>query len=112
MLVKTNQKTYGTSFHYSTVKATVNELIEVIGEPTYTDNTGTEKVNIEWVLENEDGNIVTVYDYKKYRPLSYNETIEWHLGGENKDITDKAKNEIELMLFKKTLQTKIKMQQS
>ena len=112
MLVKTSKTANGTSFHYSTVKATVNELIAVIGNPTYEDNTGEDKVNVEWVLEDDNENVITIYDWKQYRKIGYDETIEWHIGGMGKDITDKAKDEIELMLFKKTLQIKLRMQQN
>jgi hypothetical protein len=98
MLKSTSKETNGTSFHYSTVRASVNELIKIIGEPTYEDNTGEDKVNIEWVLEDDNGNVVTIYDWKQYRKIGYDEKIEWHIGGMGKDITDNAKEEIEYVL--------------
>ena len=98
MLKSTSKSANGTSFHDSTVKATVNELIKVIGEPTYEGNSGNDKVNIEWVLEDDNGNVVTIYDYTEYRKIGYDEKIEWHIGGKNKDITDNAKEEIEYVL--------------
>jgi hypothetical protein len=98
MLKSTNKETNGTSFHGSTVRASVNELIEVVGKSTYEDNTGEDKVNIEWVLEDENGNVITIYDWKQYRPLSYDEKINWHVGGMEKNITDNAKEEIEYVL--------------
>jgi hypothetical protein len=98
MLKSTNKSTCGTGFYYSIVRASVNELIKVIGEPTYEDNTGKDKVNIEWVLEDDNGNVVTIYDYTEYRKIGYDEKIEWHIGGKNKDITDNAKEEIEYVL--------------
>jgi hypothetical protein len=98
MLKSTSKSANGTSFHDSIVRASVNELIKVIGEPTYEDNTGKDKVNIEWVLEDDNGNVVTIYDYKEYRKIGYDEKIVWHIGGKNKDITDNAKEEIEYVL--------------
>jgi hypothetical protein len=98
MLKSTSKEANGTSFHNSTVRASVNELIEVVGKPTYEDNTGQDKVNIEWVLEDDNGNVITIYDWKEGHSLSYDEKINWHIGGKNKDITDNAKEEIEYVL--------------
>ena len=98
MLKKTSKDVFGTSFHLSTVRASVNELIKVIGEPTYVVNDGEDKVNIEWELEDDNGDVVTVYDWKEYRKIGYDEQIEWHIGGMSRDITDNAKGEIEYML--------------
>ena len=98
MLKKTSKDVFGTSFHLSTVRASVNELIKVIGEPTYVVNDGEDKVNIEWELEDDNGNVITIYDWKEYRKIGYDEKINWHIGGKNKDITDNAKEEIEYVL--------------
>jgi hypothetical protein len=98
MLKKTSKDVFGTSFHLSTVRASVNELIKVIGEPTYESNDGEDKVNIEWELEDDNGDVVTIYDWKEYRKIGYDEQIEWHIGGMSRDITDNAKGEIEYML--------------
>jgi hypothetical protein len=98
MLKSTSRSSSGTSFHYSTVRASVNELIKVIGEPTYEGNDGEDKVNIEWELEDDNEDVVTIYDWKEYRKIGYDEKIEWHIGGMSKNITDNAKREIEYML--------------
>ena len=102
MLVSTSKNANGTSFHNSTVTATVNDLIFIIGKPTYNDNTGQDKVNIEWVLEDENGNVITIYDWKEYRKIGMDEEIVWHIGGMSKEITDNAKEEIELVMSYKT----------
>lgn len=102
MLIRTRKNTDEVSFHESTVIATVNDLIFIFGKPTYYNNTGRDKVNIEWALEDENGNIVTIYDWKEYRKIGLNREIEWHIGGISKEITDKAKEEIELVLSYKT----------
>ena len=98
MLKKTSKDVFGTSFHLSTVRASVNELTKIIGEPTYESNDGEDKVNIEWELEDDNGNVITIYDWKEYRKIGYDEQIEWHIGGMSRDITDNAKGEIEYML--------------
>ena len=98
MLKSTSKDVFGTSFHLSTVRASVNELIKVIGEPTYVVNDGEDKVNIEWELEDDNGDVITIYDWKEYRKIGYDEQIEWHIGGMSRDITDNAKGEIEYML--------------
>jgi hypothetical protein len=98
MLKSTFKEIGGTSFHNSTVTATVNELIFVIDKPNYNGNDGEDKVNFEWELEDEEGNVVTIYDWKEYRKIGYDEQIEWHIGGMSKEITDNAKEDIEFTL--------------
>jgi hypothetical protein len=105
MLKSTSKSANGTSFHHSTVKASVNELIKIIGEPAYEGNDGKNKVNIEWELEDDNGDVVTIYDWKEYRKIGYDEKIEWHVGGMSKNITDNAKEEIDLVLSYKTAST-------
>jgi len=88
----------GTSFHDSVINTTVNKLIKVLGEPKHSDNSGTDKINFEWTMELNSGDVFTVYDYKEYRSLDPNEIIEWHIGGANKNVTDAALIEISLAL--------------
>lgn len=92
---QTNKETNGTSFHGITFTATVQELRKVLGEPTFETNDGQDKVNFEWEMETEDGEVFTVYDYKEYRRLKENEDIEWHIGGHNSLTTRNAAEEIE-----------------
>ena len=91
---KTTKSTGGTSFHDDVFNASVNDLIEIFGEPDHVDNTGDDKVNFEWEMETEDGEVFTVYDWKEYRPISKNELIEWHIGGHTGEVTSKALDEI------------------
>lgn len=88
----------GTSFHDSVINTTVNKLIKVLGKPVFGDNSGTDKINFEWVMELNSGDVFTVYDYKEYRVLDTNEIIEWHIGGKDKNVTDAALVEISLAL--------------
>ena len=93
---KTNQSAVGTSFHDTTIKATINQLKEVLGDPDLSDfNNLEDKVSHEWEMETEDREVFTVYDCKEYRTYSNDDEIEWHIGGKNGYITMKAKDEIE-----------------
>jgi hypothetical protein len=95
MIKLTNKTANGTSFHDTTIKTTVNKLIAAIGEPQWSDNTGEDKVNFDWVCEiEEDDDVFTIYDWKEYRPIDLDEVIEFHIGGENRNITEKAKEEL------------------
>ncbi len=88
----------GTSFYNDTVSATPQELIELIGPPTYDSNNGENKVNLEWVCKNEYGETVTIYDWKHYQPLDMNKLVIWHLGAKDGLQTGKAKRELEAAL--------------
>ena len=91
---QTTQSICGTSFHDTIITTTLNKLKKVLGEPVCFDNTGEDKVNIEWKLETENGKVFTVYDWKEYRPIKPNELIEWHIGGFTPQDTKEAYNEI------------------
>jgi len=84
------ERTNGTSFHGDIVYATPNELKYLLGDPAWEDNTGEDKVNMEWYMEMEDGNVITVYDYKEYKPLHPNGQVEWHIGGHSRFDTHLA----------------------
>ena len=84
----------GTSFHNDVFNASVSDLRKILGEPDYDDNSGDDKVNFEWVMQTDNGNVFTVYDWKEYRILDEDEIIEWHIGGHNGSVTAEALNEI------------------
>jgi hypothetical protein len=91
---KTKQSANGTSFFFTTIKSTVNQLRTILGDPTDETNDGNDKVNFEWAMETKNGEVFTVYDWKEYRQISETEEIEWHIGGFSKIATENAKNEI------------------
>jgi hypothetical protein len=91
---KTNKSTGGTSFHDTTIGTTIHTLNKLLGEPVCVDNTGMDKVNYEWEMETDNGDVFTVYDWKEYRILHEHEIIEFHIGGMSKAITEQAKNEM------------------
>jgi len=95
---QTQKDPTGTSFHDCTITATVNELKTILGTPEFSDNDGEDKVNFEWNMETDNGDIFTVYDWKEYRTIETDEEIEWHIGGCSSAITFEAAREVELLL--------------
>jgi len=91
---QTQKDPTGTSFHDCTITATVNELKTILGTPEFSDNDGEDKVNFEWNMETDNGDIFTVYDWKEYRAISEDEKINWHIGGKSAAVTIQAKAEI------------------
>tara|TARA_R110000796_G_scaffold248641_2_gene375586 strand:+ start:266 stop:562 length:297 start_codon:yes stop_codon:yes gene_type:complete len=80
MAKKTDKYADGTSFHNVTIKFTVNELIDILGEPQMDCNDGEDKVNVEWTCETSKGVVFSIYDWKTYNPLDYDRVVTWHIG--------------------------------
>lgn len=91
--IKVNTGWYGT-----TINASPEQLKEIIGKPTYEDNFGFDKVNMEWEMELNDGTVFAIYDWKYYEALKPKEVVCWHIGGIDKKSTEKAKKEIMKLL--------------
>jgi hypothetical protein len=91
---QTEKSPDGTSFHDTTFDCSISTLRKILGEPQYECNDGSDKVNFDWTMETDEGDVFTVYDWKEYRALNENELIQWHIGGMSKRITDQAKREI------------------
>ena len=94
MCKKTNSSTDGTSFQGVTIFANVQDLTRAFGEPTIQDNTGEDKVNFEWDMETDEGDVFTIYDWKEYRKLDLDEQIEWHIGSNSRSISGDAQYEV------------------
>jgi hypothetical protein len=94
MAKKTYQSTDGTSFHGVTIRATVNQLISAFGEPSDDSNTGEDKVNFEWDMETEEGEVFTIYDWKEYRMIDVDEYVIWHIGAMSKSVSYDAEREL------------------
>jgi hypothetical protein len=63
---------------------TYNELVEILGEPTFDEASGDNKVQKEWVCE-YDGNVFTIYDWKTFdEEYTMNELTMWSVGGKDK----------------------------
>jgi hypothetical protein len=95
---KTNKSSNGTSFHGVTIESTVDKLTKVLGEPNYVDNSGEDKVNYSWDLETDEGDVVTLYTWKEYRPIEVDEDILFHIGGMARNHTILGKQELTELL--------------
>jgi len=94
MAQKTYQSTNGTSFHGVVIRATVNQLISAFGDPSMEYNTGEDKVNFEWEMETNVGEVFTIYDWKEYRPIGRDEFVTWHIGANSKSVCYDAEKEL------------------
>jgi hypothetical protein len=62
------------------ITATYNQLVEVLGEPTFNTPSGDDKTQVEWVVEFEN-NYYTIYDWKVYdREYTLNELDTFNVG--------------------------------
>lgn len=69
----------GTSFQLK-IKCKYESLLDLFSDATWQSpwaeiESGTEKVAAEWVFENQDGHVVTLYDWKGSSLID-----EWHVG--------------------------------
>lgn len=94
MAKKTYQSTDGTSFHGVTIRATVEQLKNAFGDPSMAWNTGDDKVNFEWEMETDEGEVFTIYDWKEYRPIGLDEMVTWNIGSKSKSVSWDAEREI------------------
>ena len=57
------------------------DLKAVLGEPTFSEESGDGKIQKEWVVE-YNGNVFTIYDWKTYDERYTVESLDrWHIGG-------------------------------
>lgn len=96
----TLKSAFGTSFHGTTIIASVTDLRQILGLEQYEANDGNDKTNFEWIMETDNGDVFTVYDWKEYRVLDENEILEWHIGGHDENVTIQALNEMNEALDK------------
>lgn len=94
MAQKSTKDISGTSFHGTTIVCSPNTLIGLLGEPTYSQNNGSDKTNLEWVCETKSGEVFTIYDWKEYRPIGMSEEVVWHIGGFTGQVTRQAHEEL------------------
>lgn len=98
MATSSSKSPNGTSFHGHTFSSSVKKIKKILGPPSYIDNSGSDKVNFEWVCETKSGHVFRIYSWKEYRKLKETELIEWHIGGHNGLATEEAQREILEML--------------
>ena len=62
------------------VNATYNQLVDVLGKPTFDEPSGDGKVQVEWVVKFKD-DIFTIYDWKTYdRDYTLNNLNRFNVG--------------------------------
>ena len=63
------------------IQITYPQLISILGEPTYPEESGDNKVQKEWVVEYK-GNVFTIYDWKTFDvEYTMNELDQFNVGG-------------------------------
>lgn len=70
------------------VSATYNQLLNLLGKPTFEEESGDGKVQVEWIVKYKDPyggvNLYTIYDWKHYDRNHIdnpNIMVSWHIGG-------------------------------
>lgn len=58
------------------------------GEPMRYD--GMDKVQVEWAIQFDDGQVATIYDWKEYTTPAEMVT-DWHIGGNDYSVVDRVK---------------------
>lgn len=61
---------------------TYRQLVAAFGLPTFTNGSGDDKIQKEWVFQRDDGEVFTLYDWKTY-DVNYttNYLSTWNVGG-------------------------------
>lgn len=76
-----NATAAGSSFHGTYIMTTATQIADKFG-PAHRSG---DKVDHEWVFETDDGDAVTLYDWKAYGKPS----TEFHVGGHSKHATER-----------------------
>lgn len=75
------EKGIGTSLSGYLTDVTYYALVQVFGEPTLPNPSPDNKVQKEWVFEDEYGNIFTIYDWRTFDlDRTMNELTTWNVG--------------------------------
>jgi hypothetical protein len=98
MLKHTRKSASGTSFHGSEIHTTAGKLKSLFPNSYEESNNGMDKCNYDFTLEDVEGNVVTIYDWKEYRPIADDEMIYFHIGGNSGDITERAREYLETVI--------------
>jgi len=78
------------------VITTKNYLRERLGDPLVEESVPFDKVMTEWVIQFEDGEVATLYDWKLDEALGEYEEYEWHIGGHDTKVVDRLKSKLNL----------------
>lgn len=74
------------------VFTTRRKIQEAFGEPTSTETSGDGKVTTEWILVFDDGEVATIYDWKRYDlgAPEMDEVEDWHIGGKSHEVVNRV----------------------
>lgn len=67
------------------INTTYARLVEVFGPPHIT---GGDKVNSEWIIKFNTGEVATIYDWKM--PYTPTDDYDWHIGGHKSGVVAKV----------------------
>ena len=82
------------------INITYFELVDIFGEPDL-QGSGDGKVQAEWIIDFEDGQVATIYDMKE--ECSYESVTDWHIGGKNFRVVPEIKDIIKKHIDNKCL---------
>ena len=85
------------SFHgvtFTTSPQKLMDLADELGAWCEDCNTGEDKTNFDFSFMTEDGMPFFVYDWKEYRSLHVDESVDWHIGAESTIGSIEAKDYI------------------
>jgi hypothetical protein len=85
-------KDWGSGSGQGDFEASYDDLVKLFGEPEESDGY---KVSMEWTLKDEEGNIVSIYDWKSTNlydsslpspeEIQELDSFDWHIGARNKE---------------------------
>jgi hypothetical protein len=90
--VEALEKTTGTFFVGRLLGFSYDDLVGILGQPTFPRASSDDKVQKEWVIEFND-NIYTIYDWCTYiEDYTMNNLKDWNIGGFTSIDTDELIN--------------------
>ena len=92
--LKDPNKLNGSSFHGDTVKATLSELTEIMGEPLHLNDS---KVIYLWEMKKDFP--FSIYDWRRTKGINDNTEVDWHIGTHSQTKSRYAKNYLHLELI-------------
>jgi hypothetical protein len=99
-ITKSNMSSDGTSLSGYLLGPSYVVLVKALGQPTYSDPSGDDKVQKEWRFEYK-GDVFIIYDWKTYdAEYTMNELIRWHIG--SKAPVEEFAQELVNLIYKET----------
>jgi hypothetical protein len=97
MARKTKKSAIGTSFHQVYLETTPAILTQLFPESNEGES-GDGKCQMSFILETEDGDVFTIYDWKEYRMLGSDEVVQFHIGARSRAVSVVALKEVMQMI--------------